>query len=91
MPGKPEPSAEWDDSNLRVFSQAPADGGSTILEYRVYVDAVVFETVPAPASSPFMLELSAIASQVGKSLRLSAINAIGEGLLSNVVIVEAVI
>ena len=90
VPGPPEVSAEWDDSNLRVFAPVPVDGGSLILQYRVYVDGVVFDTVSAPAGNPFMLELSESESQVGNSLRLSAINAIGEGPQSEPTTVEAV-
>jgi len=42
----------------------------------------VFDTVSAPAENPFMIEITSIESLVGLPLRLSAINAVGEGLLS---------
>lgn len=81
-PDAPDVSAEWVDANLRVFSTHPQDGGQSISAYRIYVSAEVFDTVSAPEESPFMIEITSIESLVGQPLRLSAINAVGEGLLS---------
>jgi hypothetical protein len=90
VPGKPVPSAEWDAPDLIVYSQAPPNGGSVILQYRVYVNGEVFATVTAPGFDPFLFQVSAPTSLVGDTLRLSAINAIGEGPQSEPTTVEAV-
>ena len=62
--------AEW---------SAPNDGGSPIVEYRVYLNDVLFETTTFTATvSPFVS---------GDIVAVSAVNAVGEGPRSAPVIV----
>ena len=60
-----------------------SDGGSPVLEYRVYVDGVVVETVTAPQTE----SIDAVAA--GSVVRVSAVNAVGEGPKSDPVVAVA--
>ncbi len=60
-----------------------SNGGSPIMEYRVYVDGVLFETVAASDTST----VDSVAG--GSAVQVSAVNAVGEGPKSAAVIATA--
>ena len=60
-----------------------SNGGSPITAYRVYVNGVLFETVAAPGTATVD---SVVAGSV---VRVSAVNAVGEGQRSAAVVATA--
>jgi hypothetical protein len=88
VPGPPTiTSAVRDDGTLSVTSPVPSDGGDAISNYRIYVDGELLGTLDSNPGNPILLESVVAESLVGDTVRLSAINAIGEGPLSAPVIV----
>ncbi len=57
-----------------------SNGGSELLEYRVYIDGSLAETVPAPQTA------SVDSAGAGSVVRVSAVNAVGEGPKSDPVV-----
>jgi hypothetical protein len=60
-----------------------SNGGSPITLYRVYVNGVLFETVAAPGTAT----VDSVAA--GSVVRVSAVNAVGEGQRSAAVVATA--
>ncbi len=84
VPDKPViPSADVDGSTLYVNGDEPDDGGSEIEGYNLYVNGV--RTVAENISLVFPNSGAAI----NDTCRVSAVNAIGEGPLSDPVTVTA--
>jgi hypothetical protein len=60
-----------------------SDGGSPVLEYRVYIDGTLAETIAAPET------VSVDSVGAGSVVRVSAVNAVGEGPKSAPVVATA--
>jgi levanase len=60
-----------------------SDGGSPVLEYRVYIDGTLAETIAAPET------VSVDSVSAGSVVRVSAVNAVGEGPKSDPVVAVA--
>jgi hypothetical protein len=82
VPGKPtQVAGEWNGFvTLPNFTNPENDGGSTITSYRFY-----FDGVELTGDNPDEYEFDA--NLTGQSLRVSAVNAVGEGPLSDPVVV----
>ena len=60
-----------------------SDGGSPVLEYRVYIDGTLAETIAAPDT------VSVDSVSAGSVVQVSAVNAVGEGPKSDPVVAVA--
>jgi hypothetical protein len=83
VPGKPVITSAVADAFTEIYWDAPSnDGGSAILSYKLYVDGAL--------DSVAQIDLFGANSLLGHAdseARVSAVNAIGEGPLSNPVVV----
>ena len=83
VPGKPTITSAVADAFTEIYWDAPAnDGGSAILSYKLYVDGIL--------DSGAQVDLFGANSLIGEAdaeARVAAVNAIGEGPLSDPVVI----
>lgn len=83
VPGAPALSASSTSALVHLSWTAPSDGGSAITNYQVYRASGGVRVLLAPLGAVTTYDDSTVANGTTYSYEVSAVNAVGEGALSN--------